>query len=156
MSALSAFPPIEELLPHRGNMLLLEAMTAADDEHACCRARPEAQEWYADENGAMSAWVGIELMAQAIAAHVALIARRAGKPPRPGVLLGTRAYKANASRFPAGAELLVSARLSYRDDSGLGAYDCTLADAKGVELATAALTVFEPVDFDKFIRGDTN
>lgn len=156
---MNTFPSIEYLLPHRGNMLLLEAIIAADDESATCRARPDAGAWYADDSnniGVMPAWIGIELMAQAIAAHVALAARRAGKPPRPGVLLGTRAYKTCVSHFPAGAELRVSARLSYRDESGLGAYDCALADAAGVELATAAITVFEPNDFDKFIRGETN
>ena len=90
---MSTFPPIEDLLPHRGNMLLLTRMLAADEERATCEAVPDAQAWYAEADGTMPAWVGIELMAQAIAAHVALIARRAGKSPRPGVVLGTRAYK---------------------------------------------------------------
>lgn len=153
---MSTFPPIEDLLPHRGNMLLLEAMVAADEERATCRTRPDAEAWYADESDAMPAWIGIELMAQGIAAHVALIARRAGKPPRPGVLLGTRSYKASASHFPAGTVLLVSACLSYRDNTGLGAYDCVLTDMNGTELASAALTVYEPENFDKFIHGETN
>ena len=153
---MSIFPPIEELLPHRGNMLLLSRVLAADDESAACEAVPDADAWYADADGLMPAWIGIELMAQTIAAHVALIARRAGKPPRPGVLLGTRAYRAGVERFAAGKPLEVMARVTYRDASGLGAYDCTLVDSSGTELATAAITVYEPADFAKFIDGQTH
>lgn len=153
---MSSFPPIEQLLPHRGNMLLLARMLAADDETATCEAIPDAQAWYAETDGAMPAWIGIELMAQTMAAHVALIARRAGKPPRPGVLLGTRAYRAEVDRFPAGQPLQVTARLAHRDPTGFGAYDCTLADSNGTVLATAAITVFEPEDFAQFIDGQTH
>ena len=48
-------------------------------------------------------WVGIELMAQAIAAHAGLGARREQKPPRAGMLLGTRRFEASAAYFPAKA-----------------------------------------------------
>lgn len=153
---MSTFPPIEDLLPHRGNMLLLTRMLAADEERATCEAVPDTQAWYAEADGTMPAWVGIELMAQAIAAHVALIARRAGKSPRPGVLLGTRAYKTTVDRHSAGQALHITAQLSYRDESGLGAYDCTLADTAGTLLATAAITVYEPEDFDTFIHGNSH
>jgi predicted hotdog family 3-hydroxylacyl-ACP dehydratase len=153
---MSAFWPIEDLLPHRGNMLLLARMLAADDEVATCEAVPDAEAWYAHTDDTMPAWIGIELMAQTIAAHVALIARRAGKAPRPGVLLGTRAYRADVDRFPAGQPLQVTARLTHRDAAGLGAYDCTLADGGGTVLATAAITVYEPEDFAQFIAGQTH
>lgn len=149
---MNVFPPIEALLPHRGNMLLLQRLLAADDESATCEAIPDAKAWYADVDGAMPSWIGIELMAQSIAAHVTLIARRSGNPPRPGVLLGTRAYKTEVSRFPAGKALQITARLSYRDASGLGAYDCLIADDQGTTLATAAVTVYEPEDFKRFIH----
>lgn len=152
---MSTFPPIEDLLPHRGNMLLLDGMLTAGDDSATCHATPAADAWYAAD-GSMPVWIGIELMAQTIAAHVALIARRTGKPPRPGVLLGTRAYKTEVDRFPAGQVLHISVRLSYRDASGLGAYDCTIADAGGTSLASAAITVYEPEDFEKFIHEKTH
>jgi len=148
---LIAFVPIEELLPHRGSMLLLTSMVDADAESATCEATPDANAWYADTDGTMPAWIGIELMAQTIAVHVALIARRAGRLPRPGVLLGTRAYRADADRFPAGQPLQVSARSTHRDAAGLGAYDCSLTDGRGRVLATAAITVYEPDDFAQFL-----
>lgn len=47
----------------------------------------------------MPAWFGIELMAQAIAAHVGLLSMRDGNPARPGVLLGSRKYEAHTPAF---------------------------------------------------------
>ncbi|MCM8614104.1 beta-hydroxyacyl-ACP dehydratase [Accumulibacter sp.] len=145
--------PIEDLLPHRGSMLLLTGMLEADAESATCEAMPDAKAWYAESDGTMPAWIGIELMAQTIAVHVALIARRAGRRPRPGVLLGTRAYRAGADRFPVGQPLQITARSTHRDATGLGAYDCTLADDRGTVLAMAAITVYEPEDFAQFLAG---
>ena len=42
------------------------------------------------EDGQVPAWVGIEYMAQAIAAWAGCRARAAGKPPQLGFLLGSR------------------------------------------------------------------
>lgn len=149
---MTSFPPIEELLLHGGNMLLLAAVQDFSDDAVACRAVPEAGAWYDAGNG-MPAWIGIELMAQAIAAHVSLLARRQGKPPRPGALLGTRSYSATVPAFAAGAALRVEARQTFRNADGLASYDCAIRSAEGDTLATAALTAYEPDDFEQFISG---
>jgi len=147
----SSLPPIEEVLPHRGIMLLVERVVAWDAEHASVAATARREAWYA-EDGAMPCWIGIELMAQAIAAHVGLIARSQGRPPQRGVLLGTRQFRSSRAHFPAERELIVTARVSYRDESGLGSYDTTI-DLEGAAVATANVTVYEPPDFEAFLRG---
>jgi predicted hotdog family 3-hydroxylacyl-ACP dehydratase len=131
-------------------MLLVERVVAWDAQHAVVAATPQANAWYSDD-GAMPCWIGVELMAQAIAAHVGLVARSRGQPPKAGVLLGTRQYRATQPRFAAGVELIVTARMTYRDDSGLGSYDSTitLGDA---EVARASLSVYEPPDFAAFLE----
>ena len=48
-----SFPPIEELLPHRGTMLLLDAVLAGADESLIAQARVQGDAWYADATGAM-------------------------------------------------------------------------------------------------------
>ena len=131
-------------------MLLVERVVAWDAQHAVVAATPRADAWYS-EDGAMPSWIGIELMAQAIAAHVGLVARSRGRPPKAGVLLGTRQYRASQPRFAAGAELMISARLTYRDESGLGAYDSAIA-LNGAEVATASVNVYEPPDFAAFLQ----
>ena len=147
----SRLPAIEEVVPHRGSMLLVERVLAWDSEHATVAARPQGDAWYA-EDGAMPSWIGIELMAQAIAAHVGLVARSKGEAPKPGVLLGTRQFRASRTHFMAGVELMVKARVSYRDETGLAAYDATI-DLDGAEIASANVTVYEPPDFEAFLAG---
>ncbi len=146
------FPAIEDLLLHRGNMLLLDRIIAFSDDTVACLSIPAADAWYATpETGDMPAWIGIELMAQAIAAHAALMARREGKPPRPGALLGTRAFQSKRASYAPAATLVVEARLTFRDATGLGSYDCEILTEQRWQLATAALTVYEPEDFEQFI-----
>jgi hypothetical protein len=45
------------------------------------------------------------LLAQAIASHVSVVAWSKGEPPKKGVLLGARAYRATRPYFPAGSKL---------------------------------------------------
>ena len=145
----SRIPSIEELIPHRGSMLWLERVTQARPESIEAEAVVRRDAWYVDEQAGMPAWLGIELMAQAIAAHVGMQGWLAGKPPKPGVLLGCRRYEARVGRFAPGI-LTVVARVAYRDESGFGAYDCAILGAQG-ELAAGRLKVYEPEDFERFL-----
>jgi len=142
-------PPIEELLPHRYGMLLVERVVDWDPASATVSATPSTQGWYA-EAGGMPSRIGIELMAQAIAAHVSIVAWSKGEPPKKGVLLGARAYRATQPYFAAGGELIVKATRAFSDDSGMGAYDATIAH-QGAQVAKARILVFEPPDFEAFI-----
>ncbi|CAE6788227.1 hotdog family protein [Paraburkholderia haematera] len=144
--------PIEAIIPHRGTMLLIDAVSTFSEEALSARATVRADAWYADADGAMPAWIGIELMAQAIAAHVALLAMRGGGKTRPGVLLGSRSYKALQASFAGGAELLIHATELLRSEEGHGAYECTIhhGDVCCVE---AVIKVFQPPDFQSFIEG---
>lgn len=146
-----ALPPIEAVVPHRGAMLWLDRLITAADDAVEAAATVPADAGHLDSQPGMPAWRGIELMAQAIAAHVGLRGWREGKPAKPGVLLGCRRYRSSVASFSPGAVLRVAARLSYRDESGFGAYDCTIADAR-TELAAATLKVYEPPDFEAFLR----
>jgi len=139
-------PPIEELLPHRYGMLLVDRVIDWDASSATVSAQPSAEGWYA-EAGGMPSRIGIELMAQAIAAHVSIVAWSKGEPPKKGVLLGARAYRATQPHFAVGSELIVKATRAFSDDSGMGAYDCTIENA-----AKARILVFEPPDFEAFIK----
>lgn len=151
MTAPATLPPIEELLPHRGTMRLIDRVAEFADDAARAEFRPDAGAWYADAAGDMPGWFGLELMAQTVAAHVALVKRRAGRPVKPGVLLGARAYRCRAPAFAAGRILSIRAREIFRDESGLAGYECAIADG-GETLAEAMLKVYEPDDFARFMR----
>ncbi|CAB3798709.1 hypothetical protein LMG28688_04782 [Paraburkholderia caffeinitolerans] len=145
------FPPIEAIIPHRGTMLLLDSVIACGDETLTALATVHADAWYANTEGAMPAWIGIELMAQAIAAHVGLLSMRAGKPARPGVLLGTRRYEMARDAFAPGAPLRVTVNEVLRSEEGHGAYGCTI-EQDGARCAEATVKVYQPRDFQTFIE----
>jgi len=142
-------PPIEEILPHRHGMLLVERIVSWDAARATVSASPSAAGWYA-EAGGMPSRIGIELMAQAIATHVGVTAWERGEPPKKGVLLGARSYRATQPYFAAGSKLTIDAVKAFSDESGMGAYDATIA-LDGAEVARARILVFEPPDFEAFI-----
>lgn len=148
--------PIETLLPHRGTMLLLERVSAFASDAVTAWAQVKSDAWYADANGAMPAWIGIELMAQAIAAHVCLASLSLGEPPKPGVLLGTRRYEAHLPAFASGAQLRIDAHEVLRDqEAGYGAYECTIS-CEGMPYAEAVVKAFQPADFRSFIEKGLN
>lgn len=120
-------------LPHRPPMLLLEGL---DAEGAYATVDPGA--WYADEAGAMPGWIGLELMAQAAAAH-----RGPGAGAGRGYLVAARSYR-SLPAFPAGARLRVEARPEAEEEGqSLAAYHCEIL-LEGVSVAQAILKVFRP------------
>ncbi|RDU95755.1 beta-hydroxyacyl-ACP dehydratase [Trinickia dinghuensis] len=148
----TAFPPIDEVLPHRGTMRLVDEIAACCDDAVAVLASADRHAWYADAQGAMPAWLGIELMAQAIAAHVGLIAMRGGGRAKPGVLLGASRYEAHVPSFEPGARLRIEAKEVLKSEQGHGAYECTIAVDDRC-LAQAVVKVFQPTDFHAFIEG---
>ena len=153
MSKSASLPPIEDLIPHRGAMLLLDRVVYFDTENACTEYNPKPDAWYADRDGNMPAWIGIELMAQTVATHAGLLKCAVNAPPKQGVLLGTRRYSAAHPIFLAGKTLSIHSRVILSDPGGLGAYECVIK-ADGESLATATLKVFEPDDFQSFLQTD--
>lgn len=152
----NGFPPIDELLPHRGTMHLLARVLAYGDETLSVSARVDGTAWYANADGAMPAWIGIELMAQSIAAHVALRSRLEGKPVQPGVLLGARRFDIAVQAFVRDTWLQIDVHETIRvEGGGHGAYDCTLRTAPpdSSVLATAVVKVYQPDNFEQFMQG---
>lgn len=142
-------PPIEEILPHRYGMLLVERIVSWDGARATVSATPHAAAWYAEPAG-MPSRIGIEVMAQAIATHVGVTAWERGEPPKKGVLLGARSYRATLTHFPVARELSVTALKAFSDESGMGAYDASIV-LEDREVAKARILVFEPPDFEAFL-----
>ena len=134
--------PMDAWVPHRGAMSLLDAVDRCDDERVVARVRVPAQGLFNGADG-VPAWVGIEYMAQTVAAWSGARARAGGGSPRIGYLLGSRRYEAAVPAFAAGAELTVHAQCELTGDNGLGMFDCRI-EQDGRVLATGRLSVFEP------------
>lgn len=141
--------PIAELLPHSGQMILLDEVLrfGAEDVEARLTVRPGGL--FNLPDGSLPAWVGVELMAQTVAAFAGCQARQAGEPVQLGFLLGTRSFKCNVERFPVGRELHISALCSLRDDNGMGVFECHLS-GPGIQ-AEARLNVFCPPQIGSYL-----
>lgn len=145
-------PPISELVPHAGPMCLLDRVLAVEGERLSAEVAVPAEGLFSREGG-VGAWVGIEYMAQAVAAWAGWQARLQGEQPRIGLLLGTRRYRCSLPRFAAGQRLRIDIERSYQADNGLGQFECRILDS-GLELASATLTVFGPEDPSAFLNGE--
>ncbi|NYH98896.1 hotdog family protein [Cupriavidus plantarum] len=147
----TSLPPVRDVVPHGGAMLLLDALVHADDTHCVARAEIRGTQLFVDASG-MPAWVGIEYMAQTIAAWSGMRDRLAGKPPGVGFLLGSRRYECDVSHFPIGSTLTVHAQPELIGDNGLGQFSCRI-DMAGREVARANVSVFQPADAQAFLQG---
>jgi predicted hotdog family 3-hydroxylacyl-ACP dehydratase len=97
------------------------------------------------EGGRVGAWIGIELIAQSIAALAGIEALKAGRPVRVGFLLGTRRYRASVPWFAVGARLRIEATREFQSEDGLGAARGRVLAADGRVVGEGVLTVYQPV-----------
>lgn len=145
-------PAIKTLVPHAGTMSLLDSLVAVDAETLSAHVAIGPDTLFCAD-GAVGAWVGVEYMAQAVAAHAGYQARRRGEPVRVGFLLGTRRYACTVPAFAAGSVLTIRVQRALQGDNGLGAYECGIEDgASGAELASATITVFQPDNVEEFLQ----
>jgi len=142
---------IHSLVPHSGVMSLLGRFLAADDETLSAEVRIAPDSMFC-QDGAVGAWVGVEYMAQAVAAHAGWCARQRGEPVRVGFLLGSRKYACSVAAFAVGSVLRIEVRRALQGENGLGAFDCRIEDERGLELATATITVFQPPNVEEFLQ----
>lgn len=134
--------PLAELLPHAGDMILIDQVLGFDEEQIHTRLTVKPGGLFNRADGSLPAWLGIELMAQSVAAYAGCRARQQGQAVELGFLLGTRKFECNVEHFPAGSELSIHALRSLEDDNGMGVFECHLS-GPGIQ-ASARLNVFRP------------
>jgi len=142
---------IEDVVPHRGAMLFVDKLLAADKDSVAVSATVRLGQLFTADAG-LPAWVGVELMAQAIAAWAGWQARQRGERVKLGFLLGTRRYEASCEHFAIGALLRIEAHCELFGDNGLGMFSCRILEGDAV-LATANLSVFEPANPEAYLEG---
>jgi predicted hotdog family 3-hydroxylacyl-ACP dehydratase len=145
-----SYLPIENYLPHRGRMVLLDRVLEAGTGRVVCAVALREDSPFC-RDGKVPAYVGIEYMAQAAGALVGWESREKGEPVKTGFLVSAREYASRVDGFPAGATLAVEARDDWRDDDGVGVMDCVIHLPFGTPAARARLTVFQPRDLKAYL-----
>ena len=146
---------IEDVIKHRKPMRLVDELVSFDESSACVLVNiTENSEFYQTEQQGVPSYIGIEYMAQSIAAQAGAIELTNGKSIRLGFLLGSRKYKPNVAYFQRGVRLQVKVVKLLVDAAGLSVFDCTIVaeEQQEVILAQAKINVYQPEDSAAYLQ----
>ncbi|MES2324260.1 MAG: hotdog family protein [Pseudomonadota bacterium] len=147
-----SYPEMRSIVPHDGEMVFLDHVVSADQENLCAELTIRPDSVFCDGSG-VGSWVGIEYMAQAIAAHAGFLAQQRGEEVKVGFLLGARRYLCAVPLFAVGSRMHVHVQHAMQGENGLAAFECRIEDAaSGERLASATITVFEPHNVHDFLQ----
>lgn len=132
--------PVEALIPHRCQMKLLDRVINPSQRELQAETTV-TETWPLAENGAVSALLCIELVAQAISA-LSTWRRGEGEVPRPGLLVGIKESQLFCHSLPIGTRITVGVEELYH----LGNYAVFTGRVTSGSslLGTATLQVMEP------------
>ena len=136
---MSAYPPIEELVPHAGAMVLLEELL----EWSAGRARARLmirQDAPFVRDGTVESAVTIEYMAQAVAVCLGYEALLGGGGVRVGMIIGCKRFEAHADRLHVGDALEVEVKC-VQGNEALSHFEGKVL-REGQLISAALLTLF--------------
>jgi predicted hotdog family 3-hydroxylacyl-ACP dehydratase len=135
------YPPLAELIPHRGPAVLLDrVLDFGPPAGRCGVVLSEDCLYYRD--GKVDALVGLEMLAQAVSAYVGLSRMQGGGQPRPGYLIGVPRAELHEATLPLGVELVAAVEEIW-NEGGVGSFRGVLRHGE-LPLVEAQLSVFEP------------
>jgi predicted hotdog family 3-hydroxylacyl-ACP dehydratase len=141
-----AIPAPFALIPHRHDALLLDEVLRVDESGLSAALTIRSGTAFSEADGSLPAWIGPEIMAEAIAAFAGWRSLQSrGEPAEIGLLLGIRDYSSAAQPFRAGELMQVHVVRSSEDEEGRGVFDCRISLA-GDDVAAGTLTVYQPTD----------
>lgn len=134
---------LSQILPHQGAMLLLDRILSWDECGLTAEVVIEERSTFFKDHGVPS-WVGIEYMAQAVAAWGGV----RGEGPQVGFLLGVKKFSATGEFFPLGAVLTVEIRAKDKHDN-LGIFECRIHSEATSAQGVISVYEGEPPGFEE-------
>jgi predicted hotdog family 3-hydroxylacyl-ACP dehydratase len=141
---------LDDVLAHRPPLRLLDRIVEVSESAVLAETVVRSDNAFFEPGSGLPAYVGLEMMAQAIAAIDGFKCHQSGLPAKIGFLLGCRRYVPAKAMLQEGETLRISAQMVFQDHAML-AFDCRI-DCDGEELATADLKVYAPADPVAFLR----
>lgn len=133
---------IEQVLPHAAPMILLDEIVDYTHDGLTAAVTIREDSRFIQAEG-VPAYVGIEYMAQAIAAYGGVESLDRHEQLRIGFLLGTRKFDAYVPFFRVGECLSVMVRPLYKEE--LASFACRISIA-GELVAEANVNVYQPLE----------
>ncbi len=154
---MNKLPDVASLLPHEAPMILIDKLIDVAELTIHCQVNINSDGLFFDKqiNGT-PAWVGIEFMAQTVAAWSGYHAWLQDKPSPIGFLLGSRRYTTECEVYTQGQVLDVYAE-QVMESEGMAAFSCRI-ECDGKELATSQLNAFVPSQdkLEEMLKGKNN
>lgn len=150
MATSKLFNSVSDLLPHRGEMVLLDRIESWGDHYLEAAVLHHGDSIFSDSDGNVPAWVGIEYMAQTICALAGIRELNKGRPVQIGLLLGTRKYESRVINFQKNEKLIVKVEQIFIDENHLAAFDCTIHSDR--LLAKARVKAIQPDNIENIIK----
>jgi len=132
--------PVEELLSHRGKMLLIDKVIKFDDQSLTSQLIVRNDSLF-DNGTTVPTWLGMEYMAQTIGAYQGMMDKIAKRSIQVGFLLGTRRYICDVPHFNVGETLTIHVE-RVMEDQGLGVFKCQIVNPD--LLVEANINVYQP------------
>ena len=149
--------PVADLLPQSGAMMLIDAVKRIDDHSISSQIKVRDDGLFSLPNQTVPAWVGIEYVAQTIAAFSGYHCLKRGEPIRLGLLLGTRHFECQHSDYRCGTLLNVHATKIIESANDMCVFDSTIEIANTdasvpVLSASAKINLLLPRDLNAFLH----
>jgi len=118
MSNPTALPEIEDLIPHRGSMLLLDEILTVDPQAAVSKARVK-ETWPLFDGSGVSALILVELVAQTCGLSNGLgrILEKGPDSEKTGFLVGIKTAALHVETLPVGTLIITEARNRFEFES---------------------------------------
>lgn len=132
-------PPITELIPHSGPMVLLDEITKWEPGAATCRVRIRPHAPFVVD-GRIEACVTVEYMAQAVAGCLGHEALLGGDGVRVGMIIACKSFDAFDEYLYVGDEVTVTVS-RIGGNEAISHFDCELL-REGAPFTKAVLTLY--------------
>ena len=133
---------IEQLIPHRLPMRLVESIASVDDATVVTRARV-SDTWPTVRDGRAQTLILIELIAQTAAVLQGWRERSEGKAGTGGLLVGIPEAKPQTTTIPVGTHLVCTVHISHGAQNYL-AFTGQVAGADGVLWLAGSIQAYRP------------
>ena len=133
-------------------MLLLDKVLDAGENYLIAGLTVREDGLFSQPDHTVPAWIGIEYMAQTVAAYSGYQSKCRSQPTKQlGFLLGTRHYQCSVDSFPYETNLCVHVEKVMEGANDMWVFDCRI---EGETItASAMINVFLPKDAKKFLAG---
>ncbi|MDX1281067.1 thioester dehydrase [Shewanella colwelliana] len=142
---------VDDVVPHRAPMILIDRLLQHQPDSLTTEVTIGKQSaYYNSHTASVPNYVGIEYMAQSIAALAGIEAIARDEPIQVGFLLGTRKLAMNIADYKLDQCYQVSVTRLYQEESGLAVFDCQISHQDQI-VASANVNVFQPQDTQAYI-----